>query len=85
VSAKPDRIVLAAIPDVEDLQTRVSIVTWPDHPEFGTQLAIEDYVPSLDEYGRGYFFDPRHRAKVIAALRSAGSAGLEAAARELSS
>jgi hypothetical protein len=84
VPAEPERTVLAKIPDVEDRELHVCLLRWPGHPEFGSQVEIADYIPSLDRYGRGHLFDPRHIAKVAAGLRSAKTADLEAAAKEVS-
>jgi hypothetical protein len=83
VPAEPERFVLASIPDVEDLELRVCLVYWPGHPEFGSQLEVVDYIPSRDLYARGHLFDARHGPKVIAAMRNAKAAGMEAAAREV--
>lgn len=69
--AKPERTVLAEIPDAEDRVIRVSLVTWPDRPAFAQQLEIADYIPSRDLYGRGFMFDPKHSGKVMAGLRAA--------------
>ena len=65
--AEPERTVLASIPDVEDRELRVSLVSWPGHPEFGTQLEIADYIPSRDLYARGHLFDAQHAQKVLRA------------------
>jgi len=85
VPAEPERIVLAAIPDAEDRETRVSLLKWPGHPEFGLQVEIADYIPSRDLYSRGYLFNPSHVAKVIAGLRAVKAAGMEAVAKEVAS
>lgn len=79
--AEPERTVLAAIPDVEDRELRVSLVIWPDHPEFGQQIEIADYVPSLDAYVRGHMYDARHATKIVAGHRKVREVGQEIAAK----
>ena len=76
--AEPERIVLAAIPDAEDRELRVSLLRWPGHPEFGYQAEIANYILSRDLYSRGFLFDPNHATKVITGLRGLKAAGLEA-------
>lgn len=86
--AAPQRTVLARIPDVEDREVHVSLVTWSDNPEW-TQIEIADYIVSTKTYGRGYLFDAKLLPKVMGGMRGAKSAGLEltaqAAAREIAS
>jgi hypothetical protein len=78
VPAAPERTVLLEIPDADDREIRVSVVTWPEHPDWPAQVEVADYIPSTGIYGRGYLFDAKHRAKVISGLKSAG---IEVAAR----
>lgn len=82
--AEPERTVLAVIPDADDREVRVSLLCWPGRPDFPHQVEVADYVPSRDLYSRGFLFDPRHVSKVIAGLRMVRTAGMEAAAKELS-
>lgn len=70
--AAPERTVLARIPDVEDREIHVSLVTFPGHPEVPAQIELVDYILSTGTYGRGYMFDETHRAKIIAGIRAAG-------------
>lgn len=72
--AAPVRTVLATIPDVEDRETHVCLITFPEHPDWPSQIELADYIPSTDTYGRGYMFDEKNRAKVAAALRAKGPA-----------
>lgn len=81
--AEPERTVLASVHDVEDRERRVSLVTWPGHPELGTQVEIADYIPSQDLYGRGYLFAPEDTSKVIAGLRKVREAGNAIAAAQV--
>lgn len=72
--AEPDRRVLARILDADDRELRVSLVSWPEKPAFGTQVELADFIPSQQRYGRGFLFDPRHLSKVMAGLREAKAA-----------
>jgi hypothetical protein len=73
-AAEIKRTVLQKIPDVEDRERHVSLIEWPDHPEFGKFLEIADYVPSRDLYGRGYTFPVAFGPKVVAGIRAAKAA-----------
>lgn len=68
--AAPVRTVLATIPDVEDREIRICLITFPEHPDWPSQVEISDYIPSTDTYGRGYMFNEAHRTKVAAGVRT---------------
>jgi hypothetical protein len=78
VSAAPHRTVLVEIPDAEDREKRVSLITFPDLSGVPDHIEIADYIPSLDVYARGYMFPARHTQKVIAALAVSVSVGTQA-------
>lgn len=68
------RVVLQVIPVKEDLETRVSLLRWPDHPTYGDFLEVADYIPSREMYARGYVFPAEHGSKVATGLRAAKGA-----------
>lgn len=73
-AAEMTRTVLQRIPDAEDRELHVSLIRWPEHPEFGDYLEIADYIPSRDLYARGHTFRAVHGAKVGTGLRAAKAA-----------
>jgi hypothetical protein len=68
-TARPERTLIEAIPDVEDRELRISLIRYPDFPEWGEFREIAEYIPSRDLYGRGYVVPEKHASKVGTAMR----------------
>lgn len=68
--AEIERTLLDAIPDVEDRELRVSLVRYPDNPEFGEYREVSYYIPSRDLYTLGYAFPEEFTPRIVAALKT---------------